>query len=63
MISSQCSSRSALSSGMKGVGLMWRVRVVVHGSRENYVRPTPRQLMSFTGSRWGGVKVFIRRRS
>ena len=63
MISSQCSSRAASSSGIKGVGLTGRVRVVVPGSREKNVRPTPRQLMSFTGSRWGGVKVFIRRRS
>ena len=32
-ISSQCSSRRLLSSGMKGVGLTGRVRVVVPGSR------------------------------
>ena len=33
MISSQCSLHSVPSSGTKGRGLTWRVRVVVHGSR------------------------------
>ncbi len=62
-ISLHRSARSSASAGTKGLGETYRVSFVSPTFRWKETRPTPRQWASAMGSRAGGVKVVLRRRS